>query len=63
MTTGNKWRESEVIAHLETKMMDGTSTPAEDRLYEDYKWDGKIVRNYTYRMIVKEMNEIWEGKY
>jgi hypothetical protein len=62
MTTGNKWRKSEVIAYLETKMMDGTSTPAEDRLYEDYKGNGVIRRNYTYKKLVKEINEIWNGQ-
>jgi hypothetical protein len=61
MTTGNKWRKSEVIAYLETKMMDGASTPAEDRLYEDYKENGVIRRNYTYKKLVKEINEIWNG--
>ena len=52
-----KVKLSEVISFLEMKMLENTATYEEEQLYVDYKWNGKLNRNYTYKKLLKEMRE------
>jgi hypothetical protein len=39
------------------KMMDNTATYEQEQLYVEYKWNGKLKKNYTYKLTLKEMKE------
>jgi hypothetical protein len=47
----------EVVSFLEMKMMDNTATYEQEQLYVEYKWNGKLKKNYTYKLTLKEMKE------
>lgn len=57
-----QWLTSEVISFLEEKLINNEATYEEEQLYIKYKWTGKINKaSHTYKMLVQEMNEIYEG--
>jgi hypothetical protein len=47
----------EVVSFLEMKMMENTTTYEQEQLYVEYKWNGKLKKNYTYKLTLKEMKE------
>jgi hypothetical protein len=51
----------EVISFLEMKMIDNTATYEQEQLYVDYKWDGKLKKNYTYKLTLRQMKKIYEN--
>ena len=43
------------MGFIEGKVVDGTATPEEEYLYQDYKWYGKINKqSFTYRSLVNQ---------
>ncbi|MCM3110015.1 hypothetical protein [Lederbergia lenta] len=58
-----KFEVSEVISYIEEKSIDGVATSEEDKLYEEYIWNGTINKlNYkTFNKAVKEMKRLYEG--
>jgi hypothetical protein len=59
----NKWRKSEVISFLEYKLQENLASEDEIEMYENYKWFGKLNKNnYTYRSLLKEMNDEYRGE-
>jgi hypothetical protein len=57
----NIFREEEVISFLEGKVLMNSATQDELELYEDLHWMGSLVKNDTYKKIVKQMNRIYLG--
>jgi hypothetical protein len=49
--------KSEVIAFLEELHEIGMATEDEQILYENYIWDGELVRNNTYKKVLKKMKK------
>ncbi|AWD88021.1 MULTISPECIES: hypothetical protein [Bacillus] len=46
---------SHLMGFIEGKVVDGTATPEEEHLYQDYKWYGKIKKqSFTYRSLVNQ---------
>lgn len=45
----------EVASFLEMKLLDNTATYEQEQLYVEYKWNGKLERNYTLKKTIKEM--------
>jgi hypothetical protein len=57
----SSWRKSEVIAYLESKIVDNQENEDEINLYQDWKWDGVFPSNVrTYWSLVKEMDKEWK---
>ena len=50
-----KYTVEEVVSFLEFKLESNTATYDQEQLYVDYKWDGKLKRNYTLKKTLKEM--------
>jgi hypothetical protein len=59
--TSTDWDTSEVIAYVEDKILSDTETADEMEWYEDYKLSGIIKNNYTYKNLIREMNNEWNG--
>jgi arsenate reductase-like glutaredoxin family protein len=58
----NKWLKSEVISYLEEKILEDKATDEEMEFYEKYIWFGKFNRKSdTYKRLLREMKEEWEG--
>lgn len=55
------FKKEEVIAYLEDLLLMNTATYEQEQLYVDYKWDGKLKKNYAYKLTLKEMKNIWEN--
>lgn len=56
---GVKFRTKEVIAFLEEKILMNMATEDEMEIYETYVWNRKLnKKTYTYKKILKEMNEL-----
>jgi hypothetical protein len=47
----------EVVSFLEFKLEANTATYDQEQLYVDYKWNGKLKRNYTLKKLLKEMKQ------
>jgi hypothetical protein len=58
-----RWRASEVLAFLETKIKDDSATRKEVELYENVRWfDEKLTNtNYVVKSLVKQMNKEYAG--
>jgi hypothetical protein len=49
--------KSEVTSFLEEMIEIGMATEDEQLLYENYIWDGELVRNNTYKKVLKKMKK------
>jgi hypothetical protein len=58
-----KFHKEEVISFLETKIELNEANQDELELYEDYQWSGRLEKNYTYKMLVKEMRKLFNSKF
>jgi hypothetical protein len=58
-----RFLKSEVIAYLEELLLDQAATDEQEELYVEYKWTGKLKKNYTYKVTLKEMKKIYEGNF
>jgi hypothetical protein len=58
----NTFRKSEVIAYIEELILDQAATDEQEELYVDYKWSGKLKKNYTYKKTLVEMKRIYIGQ-
>jgi hypothetical protein len=58
-----RWRASEVLAFLETKIKEDTATRKESELYENVRWfDEKLTStNYVVKSLLKQMNKQYNG--
>jgi hypothetical protein len=52
------FKTSEVISFIEDLINDGAATDEQEELYVDYKWEGKLKKNYTYKVTLKQMKRI-----
>jgi hypothetical protein len=57
------FRKEEVIAFLEDMIISEMATYDEEVLYQNYKWTGKLEKNYTYKMVLHRMRELWDEKF
>jgi hypothetical protein len=58
-----KFQKEEVISFLETKIELNEANQEELELYEDYQWSGKLEKNDTYKMLIKEMRKLFNNKF
>jgi hypothetical protein len=49
--------KSEVTSFLEEMQEIGMATEDEQLLYENYIWDGELVKNNTYKRVLKKMKK------
>jgi hypothetical protein len=49
--------KSEVTSFLEEMIEIGMATEDEQLLYENYIWDGELVRNNIYKKVLKKMKK------
>jgi hypothetical protein len=49
--------KSEVTSFLEEMIEIGMATEDEQLLYENYIWDGELVKNNTYKKVLKKMKK------
>jgi hypothetical protein len=59
----NIYRKDEVISFLEEKVLMDIATQEELNLYEIYIWSGKLVKGYTYKLLVRQMRRLYDEKY
>jgi hypothetical protein len=57
------FRKEEVIAFLEDMIISEMATYEEEVLYQNYKWNGKLEKNYTYKMVLHRMRELYNEKF
>jgi hypothetical protein len=58
-----KFTKSEVISYIETLINDGTANEEHEELYIKYMWSGKLIKNDTYKSILREMKKLWNESY
>jgi hypothetical protein len=58
-----KFNTSEVYNFLEEKVILNLVTEEELVLYEEYIWNSKIDKNYTYKCLIREMRELYNERY
>jgi hypothetical protein len=49
--------KNEVVSFLEEMIEIGMATEDEQLLYENYIWDGELVRNNIYKKVLKKMKK------
>jgi hypothetical protein len=57
------FREEEVIAFLEDRIKDGISSEVEDTLYEDFHWQGRLIKDRRYKKVLRTMEKEYMGGY
>jgi hypothetical protein len=58
------FRTSDVIAYLEEKIATGLANQAEDNLYTNYKWDGKVdKKDNAFKRLLREMRDTYLNKF
>lgn len=57
------FRTSEVISFLEYKLEQDINTYDELLLYQHLKWEGKLIKNETYKNLVIEMKAEYYGEF
>ncbi|MFK3936666.1 hypothetical protein ACI2JA_04000 [Alkalihalobacillus sp. NPDC078783] len=57
-----KFRIEEVIAYLEEKIIEGSSTQIQDEWYADYTSSGKFTRDKVLRGLLDEMHQFYNGE-
>jgi hypothetical protein len=55
--------EEEVIGYLENKILDQAADQDELELYQDFKWNGKFEKNYTYKKVIHSMRELYNERF
>jgi hypothetical protein len=63
MMERNSIRKSEVLSFLEWKIINNVATNEEEQLYIDFKWNGEIEKNDTYKQIIKQYKELHNEKF
>jgi hypothetical protein len=59
-----KFHKEEVISFLEDKISMNTATQDELEMYENFQWSGKLNKtNYTYKIVLKQMRELFEQSF
>jgi hypothetical protein len=56
-----RFNKSEVISYLEEKLLMNEANQDETELYENYIWNNKLTKGYTYKKLIAEMKDIFEG--
>jgi hypothetical protein len=56
-----RFNKSEVISYLEDKILMNEANQDETELYENYIWNSKLTKGYTYKKLIVEMKDIFEG--
>jgi hypothetical protein len=56
-----RFNKSEVISYLEDKILMNEANQDETELYENYIWNSKLTKGYTYKKLIAEMKNIFEG--
>lgn len=56
------WRQEEVVAFLESIITDNSASNNEIRLYEEYHRLGRLIKNNTYKMVIRKMKREWYGE-
>jgi len=59
----DRYTVSEVMEFIEAKMISNEASAQEERLYEDYKWTGKIDYKLHTLTIKRIIRDIEIGKY
>lgn len=55
-----KFSKSEVVGFLESLIMNEEATQEETDLYSNYKWNGKLTNNSTYKKVLAKMRRNFE---
>jgi hypothetical protein len=56
-----RFRKSEVIAYVEDMILSNMASEDELNWYEEFIWNNKFNKNYTYKLIVKKMSREYKG--
>lgn len=59
----NKFRKEEVVSYLEEILRDGTATEEQEELYLNFKWNGKLVKNYVCKQTISQMRRLYDEKF
>jgi hypothetical protein len=51
--------EEEVVSYLENKILDQAADQDELELYQNFKWNGKFEKTYTYKKVIHRMRELY----
>lgn len=54
--------KSEVLSFVEELILDQMATEDEQVWYENYVWNNEFKKNYTYKVIIRKMKRVYDGK-
>jgi hypothetical protein len=57
-----RFSKSEVISFLEDLIKSGAANEEQEELYINYTWNGVLVKNYTYKKVLRLMKKEYNGK-
>lgn len=58
------FRKDEVIAFVEDLIQSNAATDEQEEMYEEYQWTNKLNKNnYTYKLTISQMRNLWNDKY
>jgi hypothetical protein len=57
-----RFSKSEVISFLEDLIKDGAANEEQEELYINYTWNSVLVKNNTYKQVLRMMKREYEGK-
>lgn len=52
----------EVLSFVEELILDQMATEDEQAWYENFVWNGEFKKNYTYKVIIRKMKRVYDGK-
>jgi hypothetical protein len=56
-----RFRKSEVIAYVEDLIHSNMATEDELNWYENFIWNNKFNKNYTYKLVISKMRQEYNG--